>query len=109
MILETIAAGTAINWGAVITAGISVVSGGALLGLYQQWSKNRAAERKDENEPELALRHTLLSQVEYLTEKIDALYDKQEKLIADNASLKAQLEIANKHILELQAEIKAMK
>ena len=93
----------------IIIALIGLVGAGGVVKMYQAYLKGKKEKRDSENEVEILFRETLLTQVSNLTSKIEVMYTKQIQLIEDNADLKAQLKVANEHILDLQAEIKELR
>ena len=110
MLLEAaVVATTTTGLTPIIMSVIGLVGAGGVVKMYQAYLKGRKEKRESEDKVETLFRETLLAQVSVLTSKIEVMYTKQIQLIEDNADLKAQLKVANDHILDLQAEIKELR
>ena len=110
MLLEAaVVATTATGLTPIIMSVIGLVGAGGVVKMYKAYLKGRKEKRDSADKVETLFRETLLAQVSGLTSKIEEMYTKQIQLIEDNADLKAQLKMANEHILDLQAEIKELR
>ena len=85
-----------LDWTTTITAGISVISGGALLGLYNAWVKKNRGDVADERSYEESLR----SRIAELEEKVDYLTDKITELVASNSKVIIQVSSENAALVE---------
>lgn len=92
------------EWSQIITASIGMIGGGGLIKLVNLYIEHK--EKKEAEDPEMVLRNFLQEQIEALSNKQDRMFVKIEKLIIENAELKAQLTEANEHILKLTRDIR---
>jgi len=98
MILEVI---TSIDWTQIITGGIGVITGGALLGLYNAWIGKRKGDAEDERSYEESLRNRisdLESKVDLLTDKITKLVESNSEVVIKLSSENAALIARNQHL-----------
>lgn len=96
MILEITSVSAGIDWTSIILAAIGIVSGGALLKLYQAW----IGKKKDEVASEQSYEESLRTRITELESKVDLLTDKITELVESNSGVIIRISSENAAFVE---------
>ena len=87
MVLETVTAMQGVEWNSIIIAAIGLVSGGAILKLYEAGGKRK----QQGNANERSFMNILQSRIVELEDKVDLLTDKITSLMESSAKVVTEL------------------